>query len=181
MKTVPLFIFRTMPVKQQKKNNTDHYNRYSNAQKLLQLGVMAMYPYHCVTPVQVRYTDYDMQGHVNNSIYFNFFDLAKMDYFKKVRGNFKWEDATVVVASMKSDYLAPTFYYQNVEVETQTLHIGIKSITLLQQLVDVDTRQVKCVCQTVMVNIDHATGQSTPISEQWREALCRYEDRCLTD
>lgn len=153
---------------------------YANADKLLQLGVMAMHPYRCVTPVQVRYTDYDMQGHVNNSIYLNFFDLAKMDYFKKVRGAFKWEDTSVVVASMKCDYLAPTFYYQNVEVETQVLRLGHKSLTLLQQLVDVDTRQVNCVCQTVMVNIDPATQQPAPISSQWREAMTRYEGHDLS-
>lgn len=161
-------------------DNNNSHSPYANADKLLQLGVMAMHPYRCVTPVQVRYTDYDMQGHVNNSIYFNFFDLAKMDYFKKVRGNFKWEDASVVVASMKSDYLAPTFYYQDVEVETQVLRLGHKSLTLLQQLVDIDTREVKCVCQTVMVNIDPVTQKPSPLSQQWRDAICRYEQRDLS-
>lgn len=49
-------------------------------------GVETATPFHCSTPVQIRYTDLDLQGHVNNSVYLNFFDLAKIDYFNRVKG-----------------------------------------------------------------------------------------------
>ena len=81
-------------VMQEKANNKKNKNR-----------IVVNTPFLCTTPVQIRYTDYDMQGHINNSIYFNFFDTAKMDYFKKVRGNnMHWEDVTVVIANMNIDF-----------------------------------------------------------------------------
>ena len=35
-------------------------------------------------PVQIRFSDVDQFGHVNNSVYFSLYDLAKTDYLKKV-------------------------------------------------------------------------------------------------
>lgn len=37
-------------------------------------------------PVQLRFNDADALGHVNNSVYFTFYDLGKTEYFKAVRG-----------------------------------------------------------------------------------------------
>ena len=34
-------------------------------------------------PVQLRFNDADALGHVNNSVYFTFYDLGKTEYFKK--------------------------------------------------------------------------------------------------
>ncbi len=137
-------------------------------------------PFLCSTPVQIRYNDYDMQGHINNSIYFNFFDTAKMDYFKKVRGNnMNWEDVVVVVASMTIDFYSPTRYYEDVAVETQTVRLGNKSLTLVQQLVNTANHEVKCICSTVMVYMDRKMQQSAPIPQNWRQALRDYEGRDL--
>lgn len=137
-------------------------------------------PFLCTTPVQIRYTDYDMQGHINNSIYFNFFDTAKMDYFKKVRGNnMHWEDVTVVIANMNIDFYSPTRYFENVAVETQTTRLGDKSLTLVHRLVNTDDHQVKCVCSTVMVYLDPKTQQPAPIPQYWRQAIRDYEGRDL--
>ena len=37
-------------------------------------------------PVQLRFNDTDALGHVNNSVYFTFYDLGKSEYFKAIRG-----------------------------------------------------------------------------------------------
>ena len=41
----------------------------------------AQYPFKRKTQVQLRFNDIDALGHVNNSVYFQFFDLAKTEYF----------------------------------------------------------------------------------------------------
>ena len=35
-------------------------------------------------PVQIRFSDVDQFGHVNNSVYFSLYDLAKTTYIKDV-------------------------------------------------------------------------------------------------
>ena len=39
-----------------------------------------------VTPVQIRFSDVDQYGHMNNSVYFSLYDLAKTSYFQDVFG-----------------------------------------------------------------------------------------------
>ena len=110
----------------------------------------------------------------------NFFDTAKMDYFKKVRGNnMHWEDVTVVIANMNIDFYSPTRYFENVAVETQTIRLGDKSLTLVHRLVNTDDHQVKCVCSTVMVYLDPKTQQPATIPQYWRQAIRDYEGHDL--
>ena len=35
-------------------------------------------------PAQIRFSDVDQFGHVNNSVYFSLYDLAKTTYFQDV-------------------------------------------------------------------------------------------------
>ena len=53
--------------------------------------------------------------------------------------------------------------------------------TLLQRAVTTDTHEVKCECRTVMVGYDLATKEPKLISEDYKEAICRYEEKTLEE
>ena len=96
-------------------------------------------------PLQLRFNDIDLLGHVNNSVYFSFYDLGKARYFETVKAqNIDWKKADVVVANVNADF------------------------KLLQQIVNTETRQIKGVCHTVMVGFDITAGRATPISDEWK-------------
>lgn len=37
--------------------------------------------FHHALPIQLRFNDVDKFGHVNNTVYFSFYDLGKTEYF----------------------------------------------------------------------------------------------------
>ena len=41
--------------------------------------------FHHTLPLQLRFNDVDLLGHVNNSVYFAFYDLGKSRYFEAVK------------------------------------------------------------------------------------------------
>ena len=129
-------------------------------------------------PVQLRFSDVDQLGHVNNSVYFSLYDLAKTTYFNDVmnREN-KWHEAKIVVANIQASFLAPVFFRENIVIRTATVHLGNKSLTLMQQAVNADTNEVKCTCQTVMVGYDLESKSSQPISEEWKQAIKAFEQK----
>lgn len=130
--------------------------------------------------LQLRFNDIDSLGHVNNSVYFNFFDLGKVRYFEEVRNeNIDWRKADIVVANINANFLAPVFLNEPIAVQTTVTEIGNKSFQVLQQIINASTRQVKCVCATVMVGFDIKTNTAKEISAEWKEAICRYEGRDL--
>ncbi len=141
-------------------------------------SVVATHPFYCITPVQLRFSDIDMLGHVNNSRYFELFDIAKNDYFTRVAGgNIVWQRPPVMIANINCDYLSQTTLNEPVEVLTQVDHIGDKSFVLIQQLVNSDTREVKCSCAATMVNFDVQARIPARVSDEWRQAIAAFEHR----
>lgn len=127
-------------------------------------------------PIQLRFNDIDVVGHVNNSVYFNFFDLGKTAYFEAVRGgHIDWSTTDIVIRKIDADFMAPTFYRDQIEVDTAVVKIGNKSIQLEQRIIDTRTNMVKCVCRTVMVGFDRETNSAQEISSCWKEAIRAYE------
>lgn len=131
-------------------------------------------------PLQIRFNDIDMLGHLNNSVYLTMMDLAKARYFEAANGGpVDIRTIGVVVVNVNANFCAPTFLDEEIEVETATLAIGEKSLTLEQRIYAVRDHQVKCTCRTIMSGFDIRTNTSIPISEEWIEKLERYEDRPL--
>ena len=128
------------------------------------------------TPIQLRFNDFDALGHVNNSIYFSFFDLGKSAYFNDVLpGMINNEEAGVVIANIQVNFIQSVYPGENVAVETTVAEIGNKSFKLLQTLIDLDTNVVKCICNTVMVCFDAKTKATSSISDEWRKAIADFE------
>ncbi|MCF0181683.1 MAG: acyl-CoA thioesterase [Muribaculaceae bacterium] len=143
-------------------------------------SIVAQHPFHCVTPVQFRFSDFDMLGHLNNTRYFDLFDLAKDDYFTRViDGATEWSRPPMVIANINCDFLSQITPHEPVEARTQVDHIGNKSFVLVQQLVNTETGELKCACAVTMVFIDTATGTPARVTPEWRAAISRLEQREL--
>ena len=136
--------------------------------------------FHHSLPLQLRFNDIDLLGHVNNSVYFSFYDLGKARYFEAVKAqNIDWKKADVVVANVNADFLSPIYSGEAIAVQTATVEIGNRSFKLLQQIINTETGQVKGICRTVMVGFDITAGTAALISDDWKDALCRFEEKEL--
>lgn len=137
---------------------------------------MDIIKFNHIIPIQLRFNDFDALGHVNNSVYFSFFDLGKTSYFNEVLPEVNVNrEVGVVIGHIEVSFLLPVYPGENVAVETAVVEIGNKSFKLLQHLVDLETNEVKCICHTVMVCFDANTKTTRPISEQWRKAMAEFE------
>lgn len=136
---------------------------------------------HC-TPLQLRFNDVDVLGHVNNTVYFSFYDTGKAHYFTAVHGRkMDWLHVDTVIANVNCAYVNPIVFGENIAVCTRCEAIHEKSFRLLQMLYDTETLQIKSVCETVMVAYDPETKKSMQLSDEWRDAICRFEGKDLTE
>ena len=118
---------------------------------------------------------------MNVPVYFSLYDLAKTTYIKDVLGSADWSKLAIVVANINANFFMPVFFSDHLVIETAVVHLGHKSFTLLQRAVTTDTHEVKCECRTVMVGYDLATKEPKLISEDYKEAICRYEEKTLEE
>ncbi|MDY2642794.1 MAG: acyl-CoA thioesterase [Mediterranea sp.] len=135
--------------------------------------------FHHILPIQLRFNDVDQFGHVNNTVYFSFYDLGKTDYFQTVCPHVDWGRDGVVVVHIETDFLAQIRATEPIAVETAVTAIGTKSFDLLQRAINTQTGEIKCICRSVMVAFDLLQRESKPLDEEWIEAICRFEGRNL--
>lgn len=135
-----------------------------------------------VIPAQIRFSDVDQFGHMNNSVYFSLYDLAKTTYFKDVFGDLHdWNKFAVVVANINADFMAPVFFSDELIIETTVVHLGNKSLTLLQRAVNKSSGVLKCQCRTVLVGYDVTSKEPIPIPMIYKKAICDYEGKTLEE
>lgn len=125
-------------------------------------------------PIQIRFSDVDVIGHVNNIIFLQYYDTGKAAFMTELLGrSISWYEVDVVVANIDCAFIAPIFFQENIEVLTACTFIHDKSFKLLQMLRNSETGEVKSICETVMVSFDPDTQKVAPLKEEWREKLSK--------
>lgn len=128
------------------------------------------------TPVQIRFNDIDLMGHVYNAKYQEFFDLARIKYFDEVLGNLiSWTHKGLIIASVKTDYLQSTFLEDQIEVISHVTSLGEKSLEMTQQVYKNGQPEPVAVGKTIMVCFDMQKRISEIIPTEWREKFTDYE------
>jgi acyl-CoA thioester hydrolase len=82
-------------------------------------------------PVQIRFSDIDLLGHVNNVAYFNFFEMARIHYFHPLLGpDWDWFSKGVVLVNNEATYLHSILLHDKPIIILKVTEIGTKSFTL---------------------------------------------------
>ena len=127
------------------------------------------------TEIQVRFNDIDVAGHVHNAVYFYYFELGRIDLFKKIAGkNWDWKEKGILVARNEADYLKSVKLNDKIFVETRCEDVGKKSITLSYKIFTETSDGVKELCtkgRSILVCAEYTTGKSVEVFEEWKSVL----------
>jgi len=134
------------------------------------------------TNVQIRFNDVDIAGHVNNAMYFQYLDYARLQYFKQVfQDTIEWRKKGFVLVKIDIEYLASIFLEDNISVKTKINKIGNKSIEMQQQIIkDSDGKEILTSnCISVLVGYDYQMKSSSTIPEQWKNKILEFEKNVI--
>ena len=124
------------------------------------------------TPIQMRFADVDMLGHVNNVNQQHYFDVGKSDFFAQVLDPApNWKQEGLITVSTYNDYLAQIRYGEPIAVLTRIEKVGNKSFTLFQQIVNTATQEVKTQSRSVLVAFVFVAPVSIPLLVPGRKSL----------
>ena len=120
--------------------------------------------------IQVRYVDLDVLGHVNNSVYFSYFEMARVHYFGQVLGkDWDWETNGVILVKNWADYLKPVLITDSPEISIFVNKIGTKSFDLSYELKVNDVLHTKG--GSTMVAFDAKSGTTIQIPSEMQKFL----------
>ncbi len=129
---------------------------------------------HFFISVQVRPGDIDTLLHINNVAILSYFELARVEFYRKIAGkNLKnWD---IVIAKIECEYLNPGFYEDNLKVYVKCVDIGETSFVLEYKLVDTSLNKLIAKGRSVQVFIDKKTGKKKRIPKNLRLMLGRFK------
>jgi acyl-CoA thioester hydrolase len=140
---------------------------------------MEQITFHHTLPIQLRFNDVDKFGHINNTVYLTYYDLGKLEYFSESCPAINAEEYGIIIAHIEIDFLSQILASSTIAVQTAVTEIGHKSMTLVQQVIDRNSNEVKCYCKSVIVAFDLATHETVAIPEEWKDSICVYEQKEL--
>lgn len=126
-----------------------------------------------LTPVQIRFSDIDKMGHVNNATYVTYLELARLDYFQKIGGKIDWHKLGIILGRIEINYVAPVVLHDIIVVKTWCSRLGTKSFDLSHSIIKIknslETEMVNAV--TVIVCFDYEINKSAVMPYEWKILL----------
>jgi len=129
------------------------------------------------TPVQIRFNDLDMMGHVNNSIHLAYYDIARVAYFQQIIKSIDWNKESLVIVSITIDFVNPVLLNDQIVIKSKIYQIGNKSVFMYQEITDLNTKEVKSRNRTVLACFDHQKKTTFQIHDSWVKAIKKQEGR----
>lgn len=119
-------------------------------------------------PIQLRFSDTDAQGHVNNASYARFLELARIELMRAVGVPLR----SLILARLAIDFRRQLHFGDAVEVTTAVEAIGTSSIRLQQRVLTGD--EVAAEATSVVVHFDYDEQRPRPVPDELRGRLAAY-------
>ena len=131
--------------------------------------------YQFVFPIQTRWADNDIYGHVNNVTYYSYFDTAANALLIQNAG-FDIHHSPIIglVVNSSCNFLQELTYPEIIEVGVAISKIGNSSLTYDLAIFKQNQSTASAQGQFVHVFVDRETKKSTPIPNEMRDALQSY-------
>lgn len=118
-----------------------------------------------VTPIELRFSDLDMYGHVNGVAYFSFLETARVKLFSEIFHELARQDIFLVVARAECNYVRPILPGDSLLVSISVLRMGNSSFDLAYRLHD-GQGKVYATASTTMVSFDNRSKKTVPVPDQ---------------
>lgn len=131
---------------------------------------LSEYPYHM--PIQTRWMDNDVYGHVNNVTYYSYFDTAVNGYLIE-RGALDIQKSTVIglVVETSCRYRAPLSFPDAITAGIRVARLGTTSVRYEIALFRSGESEAAAEGHFIHVYVDRETRRPVPLPEPLKAAL----------
>ena len=138
--------------------------------------------------IEVRFSDTDAMGHVNNARYLTYAEIARVAYYERVTGEPMplWTHGAaegMILAEIRMTYRSPAFYGETLTVETRVDRIGRTSFTMVHRLTAPESRygsaRLVAIADSVLVTYDYRAERPIPVPDDLAGAIEAFEGRAL--
>lgn len=134
--------------------------------------------------VEVRLSDTDAMGHVNNARYLTYVEIARVAYYEQVIGKplplgTHGAEEGMILAEATMTFRAQAYFGETLTLETRVDRIGTTSFVMSHRVTAPETRYgpARLVATSVgtLVSYDYGSDRPIPVPDEWRAAITAYE------
>jgi len=125
----------------------------------------------------VGWGDMDAYQHVNNVVYFRYFENARLEYFRRLDW-FAFEKETGVspiLASTQCRFRRPLTYPDTIRIGARAVAVDADRFTIDYRLVSKRLGTIAADGQVVVVTYHHGRGAKVPMPEELRRRITALE------
>jgi len=111
--------------------------------------------------LSTRWKDLDAFGHVNNAVFLSYIEDARILFFK--RWNINYNERSLIVASVKIDYLRQVEHPTQLIIGQRISRIGKTSFDIHSVIFDKETLEQVCESTIISVAFNFEIQKSVPV------------------
>ena len=130
-----------------------------------------------VLQIPVAWGDMDSLQHVNNTVYFRYFESARVAYFDRI-GMWKYMEETgtgPILASTECRFRIPLTFPDTVSVGTRIPKIEEDRFLMEYRVVSQHFRKVAAEGEGIVVSYDYRSKKKVPIPEELKRRILDLE------
>ncbi|MDX1479630.1 MAG: thioesterase family protein [Saprospiraceae bacterium] len=131
------------------------------------------------TTVPVAWGDMDALGHVNNSVYFRYFETARIHYFEALGINLPTTNTAMgpILAHIACQFSAPVSYPDTLIIGSRIHTFGTTSLRLAHEIYSQQQQRIVATSDSVIVMINYKAMVKVTIPGALRDAIERFQGR----
>ena len=126
-------------------------------------------------PIEVVFRDVDAFTHVNNAVYFTYFETARIKFITHALGVERANEIPLILAEATCTYKMPAYMGELLLVGLRVSHVGTKSFHVEYEVSSRTDGRLIALGRTVQVMFDYDTGQTIAIPDDLRGTLQSYQ------
>jgi len=126
--------------------------------------------------LHIRYRDIDLMGHVNNAVFFTFFEEGRKEFLRACNidnfGKYHY-----ILAHTDCDFYKPVKMTDMITLQSWVSDMGKKSFTMMYKIIDKNNVSiVYAKGKSVQVFFDYNKNISVPIPNKFLEIISKYTE-----
>jgi acyl-CoA thioester hydrolase len=130
-----------------------------------------------VTEVQVAWGEMDALQHVNNAVYFRYFESARLEYFKRIKllVNIAQSQVGPVLGETSCRYKLPITYPDTLVIGSKIIDLQEDRFTMEYQIVSKKLGKVSTIGKATCVMFDFKNNTKTNLPDEVKQAILNVE------
>src|SRR5580693_3035741 len=132
---------------------------------------LALFP--IVVELDVAWGEMDSYAHVNNVVYFRYFENARIAYLDRIGWLASMQESGLgpIVASTQARFRKPVTYPDRLLIGAHISDVQSDRVTFEYRIISTKSNAVAAEGQAVVVSYDYLAGAKAPIPEKIRKAI----------